>query len=64
MRKQGIYFNCKEKEHIITQCPKLKELRKYFGKKLEIKKLINKIKEEELREFIKKKMKNFSIDKK
>jgi len=53
MRRQSIYFNYKKKEHITTQYPKPRESRKYFGRKLEMEKLVDEIAEEELIEFVK-----------
>lgn len=53
MRRQSIYFNYKKKEHITAQHPKPRESRKYFGRKLEMEKLVDKITEEELIEFVK-----------
>jgi len=41
MRKQGIYFNCKEKRHIAAQNSKPRKSRKYFRRKLEIEKSVN-----------------------
>ena len=64
IRKQGIYFNCKEKEHIAAWYSKPREFRKYFRRKLEIEKSVNEITEGELREFIKRQFKNFEIDRK
>ena len=53
MRRQSIYFNYKKKEHITTQYSKPRESRKYFGRKLEMEKLVDEIAEEELIEFVK-----------
>jgi len=64
MRRQGICFNCKEKEYITAWCPKLREPRKYFGKKLEIEKSVGKITKEKLRKFVKRQIENFRIDRK
>ena len=53
MRRQGIYFNYKEKRHTISQYSKPREPRKYFRRKLEIEKSVNKMIERELRKFMK-----------
>ena len=53
IRRQGIYFNYKEKRHIVSQYSKPRESRKYFRRKLKIEKSVNKMIERELRNFIK-----------
>ena len=64
MRKQDICFNCKEKEHIAAWYLKLKKSRKYFGKKLKIEKSVDKITKGELKEFIKRQIEDFGINRK
>jgi len=53
MRRQGIYFNCKEKRYIAAQYSKPRKSRRYFRRKLKIEKSVNKMIEGELRKFIK-----------
>ena len=53
MRRQSICFNYKEKRYITAQYPKPRKPRKYFRRKLELEKLVDKMIEKKLREFMK-----------
>ena len=64
IRRQGICFNYKEREHIVAQCPKIREPKKYFRRKLEIEKSVDKMIEGKLREFIKRQIEDYRIDRK
>jgi len=59
MRKQGMCFNCGVKGHITTRCPEPKKERKFFERRIESERSVDKILETELREWVKEQIKSF-----
>jgi len=59
IRKQGMYFNCGVKGHIVIRCPEPKKERKFFGKRIELGRSVDKMSETELREWVKEQIEGF-----
>jgi len=59
MRKQGMCFNCGVKGHITTRFPEPKKERKFFGRRIELERSVDKMLETELREWVKEQIESF-----
>jgi len=59
IRKQGMCFNCGVKGHIAARCPEPKKERKFFGRRIESGRSVDKMSETELRKWVKEQIEGF-----